>query len=462
MSEGRVRVGRRHPEVTTAQVFARDTRLPDEAPLIYLGQAQADAFRDDAREGRLVCPIGDCDDRRLIVRAGSRRDHFAHRHGAGRHAAETIQHHTAKNLVGMWLRTRYPTAHIDVDTIELENGRRPDVLLRLLDGQRVGYEVQFAALTEESWAARHADYEAAGVRDVWLFGGRRYDRVGRGHAVDDRTRALPPVFEAVLARRHPMLLIDPSAGTVAFGDGPAVTQRLQARGTHPERLLHGQAIVETRWPIANARAASGVIDLPGLRAQMTNADDEHHRLWLEVSARAKSAQAERAAALHAEWLEAAARREVREQRARERRAVWRPARATTPPAAVPVPRPRVHTEQAAARQTSLWSAGALRPEPVRRGALEVERQHPEYGQWAAIQSWAAVSALPDDLRRTAMACAYVATVLSVAGPIADLPLQGLGETDQGEVLAALVADDWISLETRGGVERWRAMNEPAD
>lgn len=114
------------------QVFARDVRLPLDAPLVRLHLGQADALRADARAGHLICPIADCEDPRLTTRAGSRRDHFAHLHRAGAaHGAETIAHHTAKHLLAAWLRERWPEALVHCDDRDVEDGQRPDVLLEL-------------------------------------------------------------------------------------------------------------------------------------------------------------------------------------------------------------------------------------------------------------------------------------------------------------------------------------------
>lgn len=269
---------KRHPEQTTVQVFARDTRRGEDAAPVFLPRGEADRFRADARAGFLICPLDECSNRRFIVRAGSRRDHFAHRRGAGGHGTETLQHHTAKHLIGRWLREHYPDASIDVDTKEIENGRRPDVLLTLADRRRVGYEVQFASMTAAAWTERHLAYVEQGIRDVWLFGGRHYDKPPRSRYAREDAVDLSPVFDAVLAHHHPILLINPAGETVAFVTGQPVEGRPLARGLHPEWLLPlgREAIVEHRWSIEQARAAAGVIDLPGLRELMGGTDDEHH------------------------------------------------------------------------------------------------------------------------------------------------------------------------------------------
>src|SRR5665647_2859592 len=211
--------GRRH-EGHGAQVFARDMRVPPDAPLFYLDRGQADGVRADVNAGHLVCPIGDCPDPRFTVRGGSKRDGFAHRPGVHGHGPETVAHHTSKHLVAAWLRIQHPDAHLDVDTREIENGQRPDVTLTLPDGTVVAYEVQFAALEQKEWQHRHDGYQALGIRDVWIFGGKHYDRRPRRSSAEPDSVTVHPVFQSVLAAGHPMLLIDPWAETVALGTGP--------------------------------------------------------------------------------------------------------------------------------------------------------------------------------------------------------------------------------------------------
>ena len=53
---------------------------------------------------------------------------------SGGHAKETLAQHTSKHLVARWLRSGLSGASIVVDSDEVENGQRPDVLLTLEDG----------------------------------------------------------------------------------------------------------------------------------------------------------------------------------------------------------------------------------------------------------------------------------------------------------------------------------------
>jgi hypothetical protein len=247
-------------------VFARDVREPVDAPLVYLAVGQAEELRSDARAGYLQCPLPTCTDPRLTTRGGSVRDHFAHLSSPdGPHGYETLAHHTAKHLIGRHLRLQYPSASVHVDDLALDSGARPDVLLELTDGRRVAYEVQYAALTPEKWLARHERYVEDGVRDVWMFGGPRYQRRPRYQGADPDLRAIGPALAVVLHSGHPLLLVDAAAEQIALGTGREVVARLAGRGEGREYV--------PRWlPLGQARWARGVVDLPSLRAQLAEAD----------------------------------------------------------------------------------------------------------------------------------------------------------------------------------------------
>ena len=160
----------RRPEVR--QLFARDRRFPDDAPLVFIEIGAAGRLRAECAAGHLVCPLPDCPDPRLITRGGSRRDHFAHRHivDATIHAPERWYHVCGKHLIGAWARRRYPQARVQVDHEAVDNGQVPDVLVVFPDGRRFAFEVQYAPLTIDAWRARHTGYRAHGIVDTWLFG----------------------------------------------------------------------------------------------------------------------------------------------------------------------------------------------------------------------------------------------------------------------------------------------------
>jgi hypothetical protein len=106
-------------------------------------------------------------------RIGGRiRTHFAHPPGmapAGGHHAETVWHITAKHLLARWARVCPGVTDVRLEHWTPDQERRADVHVRLADGSRVALEAQQAQLTDTAWLARHRDYEAAGIRDVWFW-----------------------------------------------------------------------------------------------------------------------------------------------------------------------------------------------------------------------------------------------------------------------------------------------------
>lgn len=302
----------RHPTARRRQpqIFARDVRLPPDAPLVYLAAGAAKDLRDAARAGHLRCPLPGCEQRRLTTRGGPTvRDHFVHLNRPdGPHGYETLAHHTAKHLIGRHLRQQFPDADVDVDTEAVTSGARPDVLLVLPGGRAVAYEVQYAPLTPEHWLARHRRYAQDGIRDVWLFGGPRYQRTPRHFAAEEGDLVIGPTLTAVLQSGHPLLLIDSEHEHVALGCGRDVVGVSAGTG--------GRGEFRPAWyPVGDARWPAGVLELPGMRDLLRECADarerEHkaagRRIWL-------SAEAQRRQELRARMVAAAARVWAEERR----------------------------------------------------------------------------------------------------------------------------------------------------
>jgi hypothetical protein len=103
---------------------------------------------------------------------GKVRPHFRHYPGLGPpggHHPETVWHHTAKQLIARWARSLPGVAEASVEHRTADGRRRSDVHIRLDNGTRLAIEVQQQPLTDRDWLARHHDYAAAGVIDVWLW-----------------------------------------------------------------------------------------------------------------------------------------------------------------------------------------------------------------------------------------------------------------------------------------------------
>jgi hypothetical protein len=203
-----------------AQVYARDRRLADDAPWVYLARGAADAYREAAREGHLVCPLPDCGRPELVVRAGSRRDHFAHRvTPAGDHSPERIMHLQGKAMIAGWLRGLFNGGLVVGEEVRIGGGDRiADVLARSRRGGRMAFEVQYAPLTVDEWRARHADYAAQDIVDVWLWGHIvPHCRRPAGDHADAERSITPPMAEYARHTGRPVLWINPEEQLLAIG-----------------------------------------------------------------------------------------------------------------------------------------------------------------------------------------------------------------------------------------------------
>ncbi|MFB7739819.1 competence protein CoiA family protein [Streptomyces sp. NPDC056112] len=100
------------------------------------------------------------------------RPHFAHPAGTappGGHSRETVWHINAKHRLASWARTLSNVAEVRLEQWTEERNRRADVHVVLTGGARLALEAQRELITDELWQARHRDYAAAGVRDVWFM-----------------------------------------------------------------------------------------------------------------------------------------------------------------------------------------------------------------------------------------------------------------------------------------------------
>jgi hypothetical protein len=111
----------------------------------------------------------------LVVKGrvnGRRRPHFAHPANAapaGGHGPETQWHAAAKRLIADWAKTRSNVTDVDLERWIGGRLRRSDVRIKLQCGTTIAIEVQQQHLTDQAWIARHRDYAAAAVVDVWLW-----------------------------------------------------------------------------------------------------------------------------------------------------------------------------------------------------------------------------------------------------------------------------------------------------
>ena len=203
------------PIAERRQVVALDTRTEAEGHLFYLEVGGAEEIRKAAQEGCFLCPLPECREP-MIVRAGSMRDHFAHRakpDGSVEHNPERLLHLEGKAVVEKFIQKSYPDWKVKQE-VTLENGRRPDVLAESTQGQRVAFEIQYSAITVSDWEERQRDYEALGVKAIWLWGsipphGKEYHR-GSQLAL----WKLNDVLKKCWAHCGELLFIDPPAEAI--------------------------------------------------------------------------------------------------------------------------------------------------------------------------------------------------------------------------------------------------------
>ncbi|MBG0567826.1 competence protein CoiA [Actinoplanes aureus] len=193
------------------QLFARRIADPG-GRLVYLPDGQADRLRETART-QLECPVSGCSSRSITTVGGAKRHHFRHLTTDGSHEPESVEHYTAKQLIGSWIEKQAPGATVHVDDVTLENKRQPDVYAEI-DGHRIGFEVQYSAMTRQQWQERNDAYTKAGITVVWLLGHTgthlRATRQGGHDAV-----VLSPAARMLLHLSRPVLWINPFEEMIA-------------------------------------------------------------------------------------------------------------------------------------------------------------------------------------------------------------------------------------------------------
>lgn len=224
------------------QIHVRDLRLPDDAPLIRIGRGEGERYRADVRDGHLVCPDPACDRPLMFLRAGSRRDHVAHRQlpSCGTHTWESIAHEQGKRLCAQLLRRSHPERTVTLEVTLPDRSRRADVYM---DGPApVAIEVQGAALSVDELAARRADYARAGVRDHWVFiCDSAHVRPARVRAYDQALFAHHPELWTISDTAHRLLH---DQGGLLFFDADRELLGYVLRGApectpHINGILHG-------------------------------------------------------------------------------------------------------------------------------------------------------------------------------------------------------------------------------
>lgn len=189
--------------------------------LYILEDGTAREIRDWARTN-LCCPFPDCPQPQFktVARAPRRRDGFSHLSGAHKHAPESINHMQGKAVIAAWLTKLLGSGAVKVEmATDTQRSRVADVMAVLPSGQRVAFEIQYAALSVQQWVARHESYRAQGIIDVWLWGHtslRSPRHRPNGRDGSDVTRfTVPDVQFQVREAGLPLLFLNPERGAIA-------------------------------------------------------------------------------------------------------------------------------------------------------------------------------------------------------------------------------------------------------
>jgi hypothetical protein len=309
-----VESGNRHEQMFAGgerrQLWARDTTLPPDAPLVRIAPGQAKELRPLCKSGQLVCPFPGCSSPPLNTAGGPRRrDHFRHVQRAAQrdHSPETFFHVVGKHLVADWLRQQGAEVEVRIEP-RLANDQRPDVLANFPDGSRVAFEVQYAPLSVEAWQRRHDGYRQWGITDYWLFG-HLHPQLRRAYGVyrDQGFYQLSQLQQTLEQQRRRVRWLDP--------DELQLGTRLVETGEAPPNL----ELCQIGWDaLADCRIEDGRLVSPTDRRERTAADERekrrHPTRWRQlVDAREQAERAHQAMLQHQEQLAARRRLELRQR-----------------------------------------------------------------------------------------------------------------------------------------------------
>lgn len=173
------------------------------------GRARLDRAFVKAHVG---CPVPGCGARLTTVARTTSRDGMRHEAGTGNHTEETIDHATGCLAVHAWLTRTHPTATVTREALLPDGTRRADVLAVNPDGDAVTVEIQYSAITPDTWRARHDDYARHSILDVWLWGHRGRNFHPTGINLVQPTPAQLATVDAGL----PLLFINPERNAIAI------------------------------------------------------------------------------------------------------------------------------------------------------------------------------------------------------------------------------------------------------
>lgn len=193
---------------------------PDRA-FFVLRDGEAELHRELART-QLRCIVSDCVSPAITTVARKhQRQGFRH-FRAGQHSPEGFNHLQGKAVIADWLRNMPGDLHVEleqsVDTQRRRRARVADVMAtEPRTGHRTAFEVQYASISVDEWRERTADYSAAGIGVVWLFGHAGvHMRARRGVATAASSMQVGSVHAAASTLDGlPALWLNPAAGLLA-------------------------------------------------------------------------------------------------------------------------------------------------------------------------------------------------------------------------------------------------------
>ena len=130
-------------------------------------------------------------------------------------------------MLAAWLREKYPRSEVLVERdCATSHTRVPDVQIVGPGGQRVAFDIEYAALTVEEFATRTAFYAAEGVPVVWLWGHTgKHLRKGRPEYIEGAFK-LNAVQEKARSLGMQLLWLNPALSKIGIA---ATTARYAAQ-----------------------------------------------------------------------------------------------------------------------------------------------------------------------------------------------------------------------------------------
>ena len=222
-----------------------------------------------------------------VARVG-RRDGFRHLDGSteGHGGPESFHHISGKAVLVDFLRSTYPHLEVKAEQgIDTQRTRIADVMAtNPVTGNRMAFEVQYAALSPGEWEARTADYAAAGIPVVWLWGHVGSNMRATGFRNDGRPPmvGLSPTLEAA-AKTQPLLWLNPELGAIGIGYEMQPWDETEV----PMPVKSGRVELGIR-PLSRFALAPAGLDTPLLARMRENRDRAKRRRLDEEARRAKA------------------------------------------------------------------------------------------------------------------------------------------------------------------------------